>query len=241
MSKTMCAALVALGILGCQTAGTNACGWESLFNGKDLSGWIVKCKPADAAKTFWRVEDGVIVCDTAGDRDHDYVWLMTDAEYGDFELELEIQSHADCPGNSGVQVRSRYNDAILWLDGPQIDIHPPTPWRSGHVYDETRGTRRWICPSLPDSGIQEDQVNATHAWRHAGEGAGWNTVRIRCEGTRIRTFINGTPVVDYDGAGLLDDAEHQEYRVGMAGHIALQLHIRDDLTMRYRNLRLRRL
>ena len=156
-----------------------------------------------------------------------------------FELRFKVQTFAGTRGNSGVQVRSRYDGEALWLDGPQVDMHPPDPWRTGYVYDETRGTRRWICPSLPDSGITRDQVPGPQAWRHADEGSGWNEVRILCEGTRIRTWVNGTAVADYDGAGLLDDATHQAHRVGLHGHIALQLHIRDDLTMRYRNIRLR--
>jgi len=240
--RSLVSALLGLVLLsGCQCL-CHECGsgWESLFDGKTLDGWEVRCKREDQDKSFWRVEDGAIVCDTAGNRDHDYVWLMTTAEFDDFELVLEVQSYADCPGNSGVQVRSRYDDAAQWLDGPQVDIHPPTPWRTGYLYDETRGTRRWIHPSLPDSGIVREQVPGPQSWRHAGEGDGWNEIRIVCEGTRIQTFINGTPVADYDGAGLLDDAAHQQYRVGRTGHIALQLHIRDDLTMRYRNLRIRK-
>ncbi|MFA5190980.1 MAG: hypothetical protein WC740_09645 [Verrucomicrobiia bacterium] len=33
--------------------------WTSLFNGKDLSGWMVKCQTADKEKTFWTVTDPV--------------------------------------------------------------------------------------------------------------------------------------------------------------------------------------
>ena len=32
--------------------------WRSLFNGYDLSGWVVKCKPQDASKRFWSVDSG---------------------------------------------------------------------------------------------------------------------------------------------------------------------------------------
>ena len=39
---------------------------------------------------------------------HNYVWLQTIKEYGDFELRLKFQASRSNKGNSGVQVRSRY-------------------------------------------------------------------------------------------------------------------------------------
>jgi hypothetical protein len=38
------------------------------------------------------------------------------------------------PGNTAVQFRSRYDASATapnggWLDGPQVDIHPPAPFR----------------------------------------------------------------------------------------------------------------
>jgi hypothetical protein len=117
-------------------------GAVSLFNGKDLSGWHVQCRPADRARSFWKVEDGAIVCDSMGRNDHDYVWLMSDEEFADFELRLQFQAYRDSPGNSGVQFRSRFDPSVDggWLDGPQVDIHPPADmsWRTGLIYDETR-------------------------------------------------------------------------------------------------------
>ena len=31
--------------------------WKPLFNGRDLMGWSVKCKPADRDEHFWKVEN----------------------------------------------------------------------------------------------------------------------------------------------------------------------------------------
>jgi len=101
--------------------------WRSLFNGRDLTGWHIAAKPADRDKPFWTVEDGAIVCDSLGRPDHDYVWLITDDEFSDFELQLKVRTFKQSPGNSGVQIRSRYDHDHAWLDGPQIDIHPPDP------------------------------------------------------------------------------------------------------------------
>jgi hypothetical protein len=204
----------------------------SLFDGRTLAGWHVAAKPADRDRGFWSVRDGALRCDSRGRRDHDYVWLVTDREFSDFDLRLEVRGFRESSGNSGVQVRSRYDEAAGWLDGPQVDIHPPGPWRTGWIYDETRGTRRWILPSLPDSKMVEAQGSKEWTWN----GVDWNVVRVMCEGTRIRTWLNGRAVADLDGKGLLDDEAHRKLRVGLSGHIALQLHIKDDLLIEYRNI-----
>lgn len=89
--------------------------WGSLFNGKDLSGWTVKSQPQDRDKVFWNVEDGAIVCDSMGRKDHNYVWLVSNEEFADFELRLKFQVYADSPGNSGLQFRSRFDDAVSFM------------------------------------------------------------------------------------------------------------------------------
>ena len=49
--------------------------WQSLFDGRDLAHWTVKCKPADRERTFWSVRDGAILADSLNAKGHDYVWL----------------------------------------------------------------------------------------------------------------------------------------------------------------------
>jgi hypothetical protein len=210
-------------------------GWISLFDGKTLSGWHVKSVEADRGKKFWAVKDGAIVCDSMNSTDHDYVWLLTDREYDDFELSMKIRSYADSPGNSGIQVRSRYDEEAKWLDGPQVDIHPPGGWRSGLIYDETRGHQCWIFPSLENWRIEPEQGPQDWSWHRDG----WNDVSIRCEGTRIITRINGRVIADYDGAGVLDDAAHGKQEVGMQGFIALQLHKHDRLRIAFQEIFIR--
>lgn len=209
--------------------------WRSLFDGKTLQGWRVEAKPEDRGKTFWQAKDGAIVCDSIGRKDHDYVWLVSEEEFDDFELTLEVKGFPESPGNSGLQFRSRYDAAISWLHGPQVDIHPPAPWRTGLIYDETRETRRWIFPSLPDWNIAPAQGPAQWRW----EAEGWNRIRLVCRGLKVKSEVNGVAIADYDGAGILDDAAHQRHQVGRKGHLALQLHSRDELRIAYRNLRIR--
>ena len=238
--------LLALALATCRSQGQAGGGdeWVPLFNGTDLSGWVLKCKPKDREKAekYWRVDGGTILCDSMEDKAHDYVWLLTEKEYADFEITLKVQSYKDSPGNSGVQVRSRYDDAAGWLDGPQVDLNPPGPWRSGFIYDETRTAKKWLWPDVGGpANAKPEHAPKGWTWRHHDEGDGWNDVRIVCRGTSIRTFINGVAVADCDGAGRLDDADHRKLNVGLRGHIALQLHTGDRLRIRFKELRLREL
>ena len=219
-------------------------GWQSLFNGRDLRGWEVRCLEKDRNKDFWKVSNGTLLCDSLGQPDHNYVWLVSETEFGNFELRLEFQAYRESPGNSGIQIRSRYDQSSDtprggWLDGPQIDIHPPAPWRTGLIYDETREESRWISPSLHDWNIEPSDGPDTWKFKYADEEDGWNDLRIVCDGTRIRTELNGIVMTDFDGKGILNNEAHLRRNVGMKGHLALQLHDGDELKIRFRNIRIR--
>lgn len=235
MSPTVIRYFCAAVVVGVVAWGSEKVEWTPLFDGRTLDGWRVRCRQADAAKKYWTVEDGAIVCDSLDDDQHDYVWLITDKEYGDFELRLKVRSYPNSPGNTGVQIRSRYDDQAAWLDGPQVDIHPPAGWRSGLIYDETRSVQRWIYPSLRNWEIEPSQGPAKWRWLKDG----WNDVRIRCQGTTIRSWVNDLPIADFDGAGVLDDAFHRQRNVGLRGFIALQLHRGDRLRVAFKSILLR--
>lgn len=222
--------------------------WKKLFNGDNLEGWNVKCKEKDQNNTFWTVNDGSIFCNSMGSRDHDYIWLLSEEEYGDFELRLKFKVSRENLGNSGIQVRSRYDELAIiegepgWLDGPQVDIDPGNPWRIGLIYDETRTSKRWIHPSLPDWKIDKE----THApervifyWED--EGTGWNDMTIICKGTTIQTLVNNVLISDFNGEGLLDDENHRKYKVGMKGHIGLQLHKNSENKIWFKDIEIREL
>jgi hypothetical protein len=241
----LCAAVVCGCVQQTNNHGQNKDGWKSLFNGKDLSGWEVKCLSKDRDKMFWKVKDGVIECNSLGIPKHDYVWLMTEQEYSDFELRLKFQIFESSKGNSGVQFRSRYDDSDSaprggWLNGPQIDIHPPMPLRTGLIYDETQGVRRWIYPSLEDSSIVVNKApRAAHETelKYAdNDPDAWNTLILVCNGMKIKTYVNGRNISDYDAAGILDDQLHKIHNVGTKGKFALQLHTGDELLIRFKDI-----
>lgn len=242
--------LLALTTAGCTLASRKfgdrdaaAAGVEQvLFNGTDFAGWKLHCKAQDRSKVYWRVEAGCIVADSMADAKHDYIWLATEREFGDFELRLKFQAFRDSPGNSGIQIRSRYDEAAGWLDGPQLDIHPPAPWRTGMIYDETRGVQKWISPNVPKvSDVRPEMSAANLVFHYFDQTPAWNEYEITLQGTRVRAVLNGVVVQDWDGAGVLDDATHRERNVGMRGHIALQIHKGDQLRMRFRDISIREL
>jgi len=220
-------------------------GWISLFNGQDLSGWAVKCQPKDAGRNFWQADGGTILCDSLGQPDHNYFWLVSEKEFGDFELKLKFQAYTNSPGNSGVQFHSRFDadDQGGWMNGPQVDIHPRAEqsWRTGLIYDETRGEQRWVSPSLPNAKIGPEYKPERFVFKYAGDGDGWNDLTIVCQGTHVKTILNGAVRTDWDGAGVLDNVAHVEHRVGRTGHFALQLHTKDQLRIRFKDIYVREL
>ena len=71
--------------------------WTALFNGRTLQGWTVKSKAEDRNKNYWTVKDGYIEVNSLGDKNHDYVWLMTDKEYSDFSIKLKSVTLSPAP------------------------------------------------------------------------------------------------------------------------------------------------
>jgi len=239
-----CVLATVVTVTGCasHTFSNKGKGWKSLFNGKDLNGWSVKCKPVDKDKEFWSVEGGTILADSIGNNKHDYVWLVTEDKYSDIILRLRFQAYRKSPGNSGVQIRSRYDDEAGWLDGPQIDINPPGPWRTGMIWDETRGVNRWLYPNVPKGKwVDKSMANPELVFHYSDEGSGWNELEITSVGTRLSASLNGVKVMEYDGEGVLNDDIHKGRNVGLIGHIALQIHTKDELKIRFKDIYIKEL
>lgn len=184
--------------------------WVSLFDGKTLDGW----KPSTLGSAKYSVVDGTIHGVTVEGSPNSF--LLSEKEYGDFELEFEVKVHDSL--NSGCQIRSREKTEadlaatgkngkpakdINRFHGPQVEIEA-SPGQAGFIYGEATG-RGWLSPE-PDQG-------ASHEHMKNGE---WNKFRIVAKGARIQTFINGNPVAD------LTDAEI--YETHPKGHIGLQVH-----------------
>ena len=143
---------------------------KDLYNGKDLSGWIVY------GRDKWYVEDGDLVCESAEDCS-EYGYFATEEYYDDFDLTLEFKQEAN--GNSGVFFRSTIDRPAL-VSGWQVEVAPKNHDTAGIYESYGRG---WLV-QIPDE--KENILK---------EGE-WNTMRILAEGPRIRTWLNGEAMVD---------------------------------------------
>ena len=76
-------------------------GWTNLFDGKSLNGWKKLAGTAD-----YQVSNGAIVGTTVPNSPNTF--LVTEKEYGDFVLELEVMIE-DTTSNSGIQFRSHFD------------------------------------------------------------------------------------------------------------------------------------
>ena len=211
--------------------GADEAGFVPLFDGKTLDGWVIKSLPKDKelAARAWTVDQGTLLANTLGHKEHFYIMLVTQKEYGDFVLRLRFQVERGVRGNSGIQIRSRYNDQTGWMEGPQIDINPPGPELTGKLWNEGPGPHRWLSHE-PIKGLKH---------YYADEGEGWNDLEITAQGTRIKTVLNGVALVDYEGAGVLDDDLHKKLHVGLRGMIGFQIHSADELKLRFKDIRIK--
>jgi len=184
---------------------------QSLFNGKNLQGW----KQLNG-KAKYEVKNGEIVGTTVLGEPNSF--LVTEKEYGNFILELELK--LDAPMNSGIQFRSLSTPDYQQgrVHGYQMEVDPSDRAWSGGIYDEAR--RGWLY-SL------ELNPEAKKAFKKTD----WNTYRLECMGNTIRTWVNGIPTAH------LVDAETAK------GFIALQVHAigkndKPGSQIRWRNIRI---
>lgn len=143
-------------------------GYKKIFNGKDLSGWVIH------GTEKWYVQDELLVCESGPDKKYGY--LSTEKEYYNFEVELEFKQEAN--GNSGVFFRSTFQGTKV--SGWQVEVAPPNH-DTGGIY-ESYG-RGWLA-KIPDE--KENILKM-------GE---WNSLKIRAVDGRITTWLNGIEMVD---------------------------------------------
>lgn len=91
--------------------------WETLFDGKTLTGWHTYLKQGQPVSDKWTVDDGAIHLTDGGAGD-----LVTDKEYGNFELELEWKIAEG--GNSGVifHVHEDPKYKATYQTGPEMQV-----------------------------------------------------------------------------------------------------------------------
>lgn len=155
--------------------------WQSMFNGKDISGWTIR-----GGEASYQVEGDSIIGISKGRYN---TFLSTEKEYDDFILELEV--FVDPTMNSGIQIRSHEDKHVF---GYQVEVDPSERAWSGGLYDESR--RGWLYP-----------LTLNPSAKTAFKNGVWNAYRIEAIGTSIRIWVNGVctsaTIDDVDASGFI--------------------------------------
>ena len=133
-------------------------GWIKLFDGRDLSGWRMRFTDREH---HWVVRDDILENTARG------VDIISEQEFGDFELHLEFLVPKD--SNSGIGLRGRYEIQILDSLGQEYDY----PCENGSLYD-----------------LKSPDVEAS---KPAGE---WQTIDIELRGMILSAVLNGQKIHD---------------------------------------------
>jgi hypothetical protein len=181
---------------------------KPLFDGKTLAGW------EGDTKDTWRVADGAIVGGSLDKEVPRNEFLCTTASYGDFELKVKFKLLGDPQkANAGVQFRTKRIPNHHEVSGYQADVGQGY-W--GALYDESRRNKILAQPTK--------EVIAKLV-----KPEDWNEYTIRCEGPRIRLWLNGTLTVDYT---------EKDDKIERTGIIGLQIHGGAKAKVFYKDIRI---
>ncbi|MEP3571108.1 MAG: family 16 glycoside hydrolase, partial [Flavobacteriaceae bacterium] len=89
--------------------------------------------------------------------------------------------------------------------------------------------------------LTQEQAKNKAVFYYSDDNPAWNELHIICKGTLIKSILNGTVVTDFDGEGILNDEIHKEQNVGMKGKIALQVHAKNELFIRFKDIQLKKI
>jgi len=210
VSVILAIGIAALGIATTCYAQDAEGAFTPLFDGKTLAGW-------EGNQDFFRIEDDAIVAGTLKRKILHNEFLCTQETFSDFELRLQVKTPVDAI-NAGIQFRSRRTPGESEVVGYQADVGLMAErniW--GSLYDEARRRKMLATP---------DQTDIVEAYK-PGE---WNDYVIRCEGPRIRIWINNFQTVDYT---------ENDSAIETDGVIALQIHSGPPAEAWYRNIRIK--
>jgi hypothetical protein len=219
--------------LSISTLPAQEAGFQSLFNGTDLTGW-------DGNPDLWSVKDGAITGITKADPKltHNTFLVYTNGLVDDFELRL---SYRIVKGNSGIQYRSkvlRQGQFGPIVGGYQADFEAGTTY-SGILYEErgrgilaNRGDKVVIKPD-PGNPEQPQIVAAGKLGDPAAIQAtikpgGWNEYKVIAKGNHLRQFINGRQTVDV--------VDEHAAKAAKEGVLAIQLHAGPPMVVQVKDI-----
>jgi hypothetical protein len=203
------------------TAAERAAGWALLFDGESLDGWRGYNRPD--LPGGWAAQGGMLVRTGEGGD------LVTEREFGDFELSLEWRVEA--AGNSGVFYRAAEGEEWIYHSAPEMQVLDDDGHYDGGDPLTSAGANYGLHPA--PRGVV----------RPAGE---WNSARIIVRGSAVEHWLNGQQIVSYElgspeWEALVADSKFVEwpaYGRAARGHIGLQDH---GDPVWYRNVKIREL
>lgn len=219
----------------------------SIFNEKDLSGWV-------GDSTYWSVKEGTLVGEVTPETilERNSFIIYEKAQPSNFELKLEYKISNS--GNSGINYRSeRIEKFPFALKGYQCDIDGKNRY-TGQNYEEKKRTtlaymgEKVTIPSMPDS-ISKTNLRKNvkkNCWQtrivsdtlgdlkqlksHIKEND-WNSVHLIVKDNRMQHYINGVLMSD-----VLDlDTENRANK----GFLGVQVHVGPPMKVQYKNIKIK--
>jgi hypothetical protein len=206
-------------LIGADEAKTEE-GFTSLFNGKDLTGWVYGEKGETKAGEGYKVDaDGKCIYSTVKDGGN----LYTEKEYGDFHLKFEFKLTENANNGIGIRAPMKGDAAYVGMEIQVLDD-------GGSQYTKLQpyqyhGSIYGVVPA--ERGHQKP----------VGE---WNSEEIIAKGRQITVILNGVKIVDANLDDVKDPAVLKKHP-GLAnakGHIGFLGH---GARVEFRNLRVKEL
>lgn len=143
-------------------------GFESLFNGEDLTGWI-------GATENYEVVNGAVRC-KAGHGGN----LLTKDMYGDFIVRLEFKLPPG--GNNGLAIRTPGPDVDAAYAGIELQVLDDTAEKFAELAEyQYHGSAYGLAPA------------ARGYLRPVGQ---WNFQEVRVQGDQVQVVLNGFTILD---------------------------------------------
>lgn len=198
----------------------NAQGFESIFNGKDLTGWkglvgnpisrakmtkdelsSAQLKADTEANGSWKVENGQLIFVGKGNN------LCTEKLYGDFEMMVDWKLFKGDEPDAGIYLRGT----------PQVQI-----WDTARVN---------VGAQVGSGGLYNNRQNESKPLTVADQKVGeWNTFHIKMVGDRVTVYLNGELVTNNV---ILENYWNANLPIFLTEQIELQAH---GSKVAYRNI-----
>lgn len=216
-------------------------GWVQLFNGKDLSGWVVKIKGYPLGENYadtFRVEDGILKVrydKYEGEFDGRFGHLYTVRSYSRYKLRATYRFVGEqCPGGPGWAWRN--NGLMLHCQAPwsmALDQDFPVSIEAQLLGGDGKNERHNVNLCTPGTNVVMDGklllAHCTDSTSKTCHGDDWHTAEVEVDGAgTIRHFLDGEKVLEYSQPQLDDrDTTAIPLIVGGlklldSGHIAIQ-------------------